>query len=80
MIELFVTLLGAYALMGVLVAVPFACFGAKKVDPAAAKGTWGFKLLIMPGAAALWPLVLARWVRGVHPVECTNHRRAAERR
>ena len=30
---------------------------------ASISGTWGFRLLILPGAAALWPLLLLRWLR-----------------
>jgi hypothetical protein len=75
----FLILLGAYLAIGMVFAIPFALAGAKKIDPHAAQGTWGFRLLIIPGAAALWPLLLRRWVMGVKepPEECTAHRRAA---
>ena len=33
----------------------FVTRGVGRVDPAAASGTWGFRVLILPGAAALWP-------------------------
>jgi hypothetical protein len=51
-----------YLLCGVLFAVPFAWNGASKLDPVAREGTWGFRLLILPGAVALWPLLLRRWL------------------
>lgn len=51
-----------YLLCGVLFAVPFAWRGAPKLDPVAREGTWGFRLLILPGAMALWPLLLRRWL------------------
>jgi hypothetical protein len=79
MIEIVLGALGVYALIGVLVAIPFALLGAKKVDPGAEKGSWGFKILIIPGAAAFWPLMLGRWVRCARPTECSAHRRAAAR-
>ncbi len=50
-----------YLACGVGVAVPFVAGGIERVDRGA-KGTgWGFRLLVVPGAAALWPLILARW-------------------
>lgn len=71
----------AYAAVGVLFAVPFVLRGAKRIDPAAADGTWGFKVLVFPGAALLWPLLLRRWLGGVSepPEERSPHRDAARR-
>ena len=67
-----------YLLIGLLFAVPFAFFGARTVDPSAREGTWGFKLLIIPGTAVFWPLLLKRWLKKeAPPVECSAHRRAA---
>ena len=72
--------LGIYLLVGLLVAVPFALFGARKVDPSAADGTWGFKLLIIPGSAVFWPYLLKRWISASPPPEeCSTHRKAAKR-
>jgi len=53
---------GAYAALGVLFALAFVTRGVQRVDPAAKTGTLGFRLLIVPGAVALWPLLLRRWV------------------
>lgn len=73
-----VTALAVYAAVGLVFAVPFVLVGAGRVDPSARGGTWGFRLVILPGAAALWPLLLARWLRGSPPpVERTAHKRAA---
>jgi hypothetical protein len=73
----FLILLGVYLAIGLVFAIPFALIGAKRIDPHAAR----FRLLIIPGAAALWPLLLQRWVAGVKepPEECTAHRRAARK-
>ena len=78
--ELLLAVLGVYLVIGIVFAVPFAFVGARKVDPAAEKGTWGFKVLIIPGAAALWPLLLRRWIRGEKPTECSAHRAARKGR
>ena len=81
MIEAILGVIGIYFLLGVIFAVPFAWKGAKIVDPAAVEGTWGFKLLIIPGAAIFWPLLALRWMKKLAPPEeCSAHRLAAEER
>jgi len=71
-------LLGAYLACGLLFAIPFSLLGVKRIDPHAAHGSWGFRVLIIPGTMAFWPLLLKRWASGVHepPEECNAHRRA----
>lgn len=56
-------LAGAYALVGLLVAIAFAARGVDRVDAGARGAPAGFRLLIIPGAAALWPVVLRWWAR-----------------
>ena len=75
----FLIVLGLYLAIGLVFAVPFAFIGAGKIDSHAAHGSWGFRLLIIPGSMALWPLLLRRWLSGVHepPEQCDAHRRAA---
>lgn len=73
-----VAALELYFGVGVVFAIAFVVAGVSRVDPAAANGTWGFRLLILPGAAALWPWLLGRWVKGEGPaVEKNDHRAAA---
>jgi len=70
-----------YLAAGVLFAIPFAFAGADRIDPAAHGSTKGFRATIVPGAIALWPLLLARWIRGVKtPLERNAHRDAARRK
>jgi hypothetical protein len=71
---------GIYAICGFLFAVPFVLLGVKKIDPHAAQGSWGFRLLIIPGAVVFWPVLLRRWMKGLHepPEERSAHRRAAK--
>jgi hypothetical protein len=57
-------LAGAYLAVGLVFAVPFAFRWVGRLDPVAGHGTWGFRLLILPGAVALWPLLLIRVRRG----------------
>ena len=71
--------LAAYASIGFVFAILFVTKGVQSIDPAAKTGTVGFRILILPGAAALWPLLLGRWVRGVTapPAETNAHRERA---
>ena len=52
-----------YALLGIVTAVAFVTFGVAQVLPQAATVTVGARLLFLPGAAALWPYVLLRWLK-----------------
>ena len=76
---IFLIVLVSYCALGVLFAIPFALRGVNKMDSHAAHGSWGFRVLIMPGAMLFWPMFLRRWVRGIHepPVECNAHRHAS---
>ncbi|HEX9002778.1 MAG TPA: hypothetical protein VGB07_22920 [Blastocatellia bacterium] len=69
-----------YAAVGVLFAIAFIAFGAGRIDAAAKGSPLAFRLLILPGAAALWPVLLKRWLRGSTqpPVENNPHRRAVQ--
>ena len=72
------TALAGYALLGVLFAPAFVLRGAGVVDPSAHAGTWGFRLLIVPGVVAFWPLLAYRWATGRQaPEENNPHRRRA---
>ena len=49
-----------YVGIGLLVAAAFVSIGVTRMMPHTAF-TPGARLLLIPGAAALWPYVLARW-------------------
>jgi hypothetical protein len=69
---------GAYLAIGLLFALAFAARGVERVDSAARGAGWGFRVLILPGAAALWPWLAVRWARGTPPrAERNAHRSAA---
>jgi hypothetical protein len=55
--------LAVYAFLGVVIGVVFAIFGVSQVIPHTATMTLGARILILPGAAALWPYVLVRWLK-----------------
>ncbi len=74
-----VNLVMAYAVFGFAFAIVFIIFGVGKIDPAAKHSTAGFRLLILFGSAALWPLLLKRWLRSQShpPTENNDHRNRA---
>jgi hypothetical protein len=53
--------LAAYAAIGAVAAPAFVTFGVTRVQPASV--SLGARILILSGAAALWPYVLARWLK-----------------
>ncbi len=68
-----------YLLLGLVFAIPFVRLGVNKIDPHATHGSWGFRVLIIPGTMFLWPLLARRWMKGIHvpPEENNAHRCAA---
>ncbi len=78
---IFLILLAAYLACGLVFAIPFALVGVKKIDPHAAHGSWGFRLLVIPGTMAFWPLLLRRWATGAkEPPEERNAHRCVARK
>ena len=55
--------LALYAVVGIATALAFAIFGVTRVQPAPV--SLGARILILPGAAALWPYVLVRWLKAL---------------
>lgn len=51
-----------YAAVGVLFGLAFVITGVTRLDPAARGTSVAFRVLILPGAAALWPFLLLRWL------------------
>ena len=49
-----------YLVIGVLTAIAFVTSGVTRVQPAPV--TIGARILLLPGAVALWPLVISRWL------------------
>jgi len=76
--ELVVLTFEVYAVLGLLFALLFVWLGIGRIDAAAKSGSLGFRLLVVPGAAALWPWLAWRWWRGTPPPSERNaHREAA---
>jgi hypothetical protein len=60
---IFVVVLSAYVTAGIVVALAFVIRGLSEVLPAGTPVTIGARILILPGAAALWPVVVRRWLQ-----------------
>ena len=54
-----------YVLVGVIVALAFVTCGVTQVLPYSM--SLGARILVLPGAAALWPYVLVRWLNARRP-------------
>jgi len=52
--------LALYVVAGIVTAVAFVSFGISQVLPHMS-ATLGARILLLPGAAALWPYILIRW-------------------
>ena len=73
---IFVYALAIYAGLGLIFGVLFVWTGVQRLDSEAQGSGIGFRLLILPGVAAFWPMFLHRWTRGTAepPVERNPHR------
>jgi hypothetical protein len=80
MLEIFakaiVYTLAVYASVGLVFAVPFVWLGVQRLDSEAQGSGIGFRLLILPGVAAFWPMFMCRWSRRIAepPIEKNPHR------
>jgi hypothetical protein len=52
-----------YVLVGAVTALAFVTFGIARVLPAGTPVTLGARVVLLPGAALLWPYVLLRWLK-----------------
>lgn len=79
--QLIVYLLFLYVIAGLVFASYFSFFAVKRFDEAAKESGVAFRAIIFPGVVALWPILLARMLRGLQaPDERNAHRISARRR
>jgi len=62
--ETLVLALGLYVALGALFAIWFSAGGARRIDASVKGSSIGFRALVAPGAAALWPLLIVWVARG----------------
>jgi hypothetical protein len=60
-----------YLFLGLAWSIPFVLRGVNRIDETARDASPGFRLMILPGTVALWPWLLAKWLKappdGVSP-------------
>lgn len=77
-VEWLINVVRAYVFAGLIFSVVFVLFGVQRVDPDAKGWNIGFRIIIIPGLCAFWPLFATRLLRGKQrPTERTAHRLAA---
>lgn len=62
--EWLVSIVAGYAVVGLLFAGPFLVRGVTRLDPAARGTSLAFRLAILPGTVALWPVLARKWIGG----------------
>ncbi len=67
------TLVVVYLVIGFVFAIAFSWRGAASVDDDALAGSWGFRILILPGAMLLWPLLAVRWMHAARNRKEAGH-------
>jgi hypothetical protein len=63
--EILLTPAAAYMGCGLLFGLVFIAWGVGRVDGAARGAPVGFRLLILPGVVACWPMLLVRWLQAL---------------
>ena len=65
-----------YIGVGAIVGIVIASFGLARLDSEAENAGAGFRILVFPGIAALWPILLRRYLRGggEPPIQKDSHR------
>lgn len=58
-----VGVLEGYLAVGAVFGLAFVARGVSRIDPAALGMPLAARVLIFPGVAALWPLMLVKWLR-----------------
>lgn len=63
LVQTLLIVLAIYGTIGCIAAVPFVLVGARRLDPAAAATPFRVRAILLPGAAALWPVLAVRWLQ-----------------
>lgn len=59
--SLILNLVGLYLLIGIIFALVFAFAGIQRIDEAAKGAPVVFRLMLLPAATVLWPLMGVKW-------------------
>ncbi len=63
-LQTILSLLNIYLLVGLFFALFFVSFIVPRIDPAAKNSGIAFRLIILPGSTALWPILILYWIKG----------------
>ena len=63
LINLFVNLLAAYLLAGILFSIFFYLKGATRIDEGIKGAPWHFKLILFPGVVLFWSVLLFKLLK-----------------
>ncbi len=61
--EVAVQIFLGYVMAGLVFSIAFASKGVNVIDPASHRGSIWFRLLLVPGSVALWPVLLVKWIK-----------------
>jgi hypothetical protein len=61
-VKILLDLTTVYLAAGFLFAIIFVVKGIIKVDEMTRGSSWIFRVIIIPGTAVFWPLLLKRWI------------------
>ncbi len=57
------TLVAIYLGLGILFSLAFAAIGCRVIDPGASNAGFFVRLMWMPAAMVLWPVLLLKWIK-----------------
>jgi len=61
-IEIILLLTAVYLLFGFVFAIVFVIKGVTVIDEGSRGSSAGFRIIIIPGATLLWPVLLKKWI------------------
>ena len=64
-IQIFVGFLGGYVALGILFSIYFFIKGASQMDELIAQSKWKVRILLIPGAIGLWPVLLRKLIHKI---------------
>ena len=64
-IQIFVGFLGVYSAIGILFSIYFFVKGAAQMDELIVQSKWKVRILLIPGAIGLWPVLLGKLIHKI---------------
>lgn len=61
--------LALYLALGLVFALVFVSLGVQRIDTSAVNASFGFRMIILPGTIALWPIMLVKWLKAARSAE-----------